>query len=77
MSSKLRNAFFLVIAGIVSLYAGLAALGAFDPTESVGATAAVAALALIWMAYGVFAHLHHADIERDPSLRYARERRGF
>ena len=77
MSSSLRNALLLVIAGAVSLYAGLAALGTFDPADAVGATVAVAALAVLWLGYAVFAHSHHADIERSPELKYARERRGF
>ena len=77
LNMTLRNAFWLLVAGIVCLMGFLAAMDAWNPGDATAATIAFACLAALWGAHAVFTHRHHADVERDPALRHARERRGF
>ena len=73
----IRNAFWLMVIGLVCMYGFFVALGSFDPTETVGASVAVLVLAALWAVHASMERRHHTDVERDPSLRAARERRGF
>jgi membrane protein implicated in regulation of membrane protease activity len=73
----IRNAFWLMVIGLVCMYGFFVALGAFDPTETVGASVAVLVLAALWGVHAALEHRHHTEIERDRSIRAARERRGF
>ena len=74
---SIRNAFWLLVAGLVCLLGFLAAMDAWNPADATGATIALACLAALWAAHALSQHRRHTDAERDPSLRAARERRGF
>jgi protein-S-isoprenylcysteine O-methyltransferase Ste14 len=71
----LSDTFFLLILGIVAMFAFFVALGALKPGEVVWLSIAVVVLAAIWIAHAMWAS-RHAD-GRDPATVRARERRGF
>jgi membrane protein implicated in regulation of membrane protease activity len=71
----LTDTFFLLILGVVAMFAFFVALGALKPGEVIGLSAAVAALAAIWVAHAMWVSRHSDG--RDPAAIRARERRGF
>jgi hypothetical protein len=73
--ATLSETFWLLVLGVVVMFAFFAALGAFDVTKAVGVTVAVAVLALLWVAHAIWA-ARHSD-GRSPALIRDRERRGF
>ena len=73
----LRNTFWLMVLGLMCIYAFFVALGSFNPADTVGASVAVLVLAVLWGVHSAIEARHRVEIERDPMLRSARERRGF
>jgi len=73
--ATLSETFWVLVLGVVALFAFFAALGAFSLGEALVATVAVVALAALWLAHAIWVHRHHH--ERDPAAIRARERRGF
>jgi uncharacterized membrane protein YhaH (DUF805 family) len=73
--ATLSETFWLLVLAVVAMFAFFVALGAFKPSEVVGVTVAVAALAVLWVAHAVWVARHHDG--RDPAAVRARERRGF
>jgi membrane protein YdbS with pleckstrin-like domain len=71
-----RQAFWVIAAGVIACYAFFAALGAFAPGDVGGITIAVVVLAVLW-AIHAWSERHRRAHERDPRLTAARERRGF
>jgi uncharacterized membrane protein (DUF485 family) len=71
----LSETFFLLILGVVAMFAFFVALGALKPGQVIGLSIAVVALAAIWVAHAMWV-TRHADA-RDPATIRARERRGF
>jgi hypothetical protein len=71
----LSDAFWLLVLGVVALFAFFAALGAFEITEAIGVTIAVVLLAALWLGHAMWVS-RHAD-GRNPALIRDRERRGF
>ena len=71
----MTDTFWILILGIVVLFAFFLALGAINPGEVVWLTLAMLVLALIWTAHAVWESRHRSD--RDPAAIRARERRGF
>ena len=70
----LSDMFWLLVLGVVALFAFFVALGAFEITEAIGVTVAVVVLAALWLGHAIWAS-HHAD-GRNPALIRDRERRG-
>ena len=77
MNPTLRNVFWLIVIGLVSMYAFFLALGTFDPTETTVATLIALVAAVAWGIHMWMDHVHRREHQRDPALRAARERRGF
>jgi uncharacterized membrane protein YhaH (DUF805 family) len=73
--ATLSETFWLLVLGVVVMFAFFVALGAFHVGEAVGVTVAVAVLAVLWLAHAVWSARHHDG--RDPAAIRARERRGF
>jgi hypothetical protein len=73
--TTLSETFWVLILGIVVLFAFFIALGAISPGEVVWLTLAMAALALLWVAHAVWDARHRSG--RDPAAIRNRERRGF
>ena len=73
--ATLSETFWMLVLGVVVLFAFFAALGAFEMGEAVWATAAVIALAALWLAHAMWASRHSDG--RDPTAIRNRERRGF
>ncbi len=48
-----------------------------DILDGTAARVAVASALLVWIAQGYAMHRHRSDVERDPGVHHARERRGF
>jgi uncharacterized membrane protein (DUF485 family) len=71
----LSETFFLLVLGVVAMFAFFVALGALKPGQVVGLSIAVAVLAAIWVAHAMWV-TRHSDA-RDPATIRARERRGF
>ena len=63
--------------GVIALFAFFVALGAFSPWEVGGLSAAVAALAVLWLAHAWWQARHRDPHYHDPASVRARERRGF
>lgn len=75
MRKALSETFWLLVLGVVAMFAFFAALGAFDVGEAVAATIVVAMLALAWLAHALWLARH--DDGRNPAAIRDRERRGF
>lgn len=75
MRKALSDTFWLLVLGVVALFAFFAALGAFEVGDAVVLTVVVAALALLWLAHAMWASRHEDG--RDPAVIRNRERRGF
>jgi uncharacterized membrane protein YhaH (DUF805 family) len=73
--ATLSETFWLLVLGVVAMFAFFAALGAFEVGEAVLATVIVVILAALWLAHAVWVSRHHDG--RDPAAIRARERRGF
>jgi small-conductance mechanosensitive channel len=71
----LSETLFLLILGVVGMFAFFVALGALKPGEVVGLSIAVAALFALWIGHAVWVSRHGSG--RDPATICARERRGF
>jgi tetrahydromethanopterin S-methyltransferase subunit C len=71
-----RQAFWVIAAGLIGCYGFFAALGAFSPGDVLGVTIAVGVLGLLWLVHA-WSGRHRRVGEQDPRLRSARERRGF
>jgi uncharacterized membrane protein YhaH (DUF805 family) len=75
MRKALSETFWLLVLGVVVMFAFFAALGAFEVGEAVVLTVVVAVLAALWLAHAVWAARH--DDGRNPATIRNRERRGF
>jgi uncharacterized membrane protein YhaH (DUF805 family) len=73
--ATLSETFWLLVLGVVVLFAFFAALGAFEVGEAMAVTVAVAILAALWLAHAMWVSRHHDG--REPTSVRARERRGF
>jgi len=73
--STMSETFWILVLGIVVLFAFFLALGAISPGDVVWLTLAVLGLALLWTAHAVWDSRHRAS--RDPATIRNRERRGF
>jgi hypothetical protein len=71
----LLDAFWLVVLGVIGLFAFFVALGAFAPGEVAVVSIGVVVLTALWLAHAALA-ARQADT-RDPATVRARERRGF
>jgi hypothetical protein len=71
----LSDTFFLLIIGVVAMFAFFVALGALKPGEVVGLSVVVVVLFALWIAHAVWVSRHSDG--RDPAAVRARERRGF
>jgi len=75
MRKALSETFWLLVLGVVVMFAFFAALGAFEVGEAVVMTVVVAVLAALWLAHAVWVARH--DDGPDPTAIRNRERRGF
>jgi hypothetical protein len=73
--ATLSETFWLLVLGVIVMFAFFAALGAFEIGEAIWVTIAVVALAALWLVHAMWA-ARHSD-GRDPATVRARERRGF
>ena len=73
--ATLSDTFWVLILGIVVLFAFFLALGAIGPGDVVWLTLAMLALALLWVAHAAWEGRHRDG--RDPAAIRNRERRGF
>ena len=73
--ATLGETFWVLVLGVVVLFAFFAALGAFEVGEAVWVTVAVVLLAALWLIHAMWV-ARHSD-GRDPAAIRARERRGF
>jgi hypothetical protein len=73
--ATLSETFWLLVLGVVAIFAFFAALGAFEVGEAISVTVVVVALAVLWLAHAMWV-ARHSD-RRDPASVRARERRGF
>ena len=73
--ATLSETFWLLVLGVVVMFAFFAALGAFEVGEAIGITIAVVILAVLWLAHAMWVSRHSDG--RDPAAVRARERRGF
>ena len=71
----ISETFWVLVLGVVALFAFFAALGAFEVGEAVWVTVAVVALAALWLVHAMWVSRHSDG--RDPAAIRARERRGF
>ncbi|HEX6024604.1 MAG TPA: hypothetical protein VFZ00_21625 [Solirubrobacter sp.] len=73
--ATLSETFWLLVLGVVVMFAFFAALGAFDIGEAIELTIAIVVLAVLWVAHAMWVNRHRDG--RDPAAIRARERRGF
>jgi hypothetical protein len=73
--STMSDTFWILILGIVVLFAFFIALGAISPGDAAWLTLAVLGLGLLWAAHAVWGARHRSG--RDPAAIRNRERRGF
>jgi membrane protein YdbS with pleckstrin-like domain len=71
----LSETLWLLILGVVAMFAFFVALGALKPAQVAGLTVAVLILAGLWVAHAAWLSRHRSG--RDPAAVRARERRGF
>lgn len=74
MVRTLRDTLWILALAVILMFVFFVALGAFDPGEVMGVTAAVAVLVVAWI---VHAYLTRGKGGHDPTTSRARERRGF
>ena len=71
----LGDVVWVLVIGLIALYALFVGMGAFSPGDAVGVTIAVGVLLI---GFGVWAWVQgHKTGTRDPRITAARERRGF
>jgi hypothetical protein len=75
MRKALSETFWLLVLGVVAMFAFFAALGAFEIGDAVVLTVVVAVLAVLWLIHAMWTARH--DDGRDPAVIRNRERRGF
>ncbi len=73
--ATMTDTFWVLILGIVALFAFFLALGAIDPGDVAWLTLAMLGLGLLWTAHAVWESRHRSG--RDPAAIRNRERRGF
>jgi hypothetical protein len=73
----IRNAFWLLVIGMVWLLGFFVLTGSWDPASAPAAAAVMGGLCALWAAHAAVEHRRHAEIQRDPRMRADRERRGF
>jgi len=73
--ATLSETFWLLVLGVVALFAFFAALGAFEVSEAIEVTIAVAVLGVLWLAHAMWVARHEDG--RNPTAIRDRERRGF
>jgi fatty acid desaturase len=73
--ATLSDTFWVLILGLVVLFAFFLALGAISPGDVAWLTLAMLALSLLWVAHAVWESRHRSG--RDPAAIRNRERRGF
>ncbi len=73
--ATLSETFWLLVLGVVVMFAFFAALGAFEVGDAVWLTVAVVILAALWLVHAIWVSRHRDG--RDPATIRARERRGF
>jgi hypothetical protein len=71
----LSETFWLLVLGVIALFAFFVALGALQVTQAVGLTVAMVILAALWVAHALWAS-RQADGRNRAQIR-DRERRGF
>ena len=75
MVSTLADTFWVLVLAVLVLFAFFVALGAFAPTDVVGLSLAMVALAILWLGHAMWTARHRTG--RDVATTRARERRGF
>jgi len=70
--ATLSETFWLLVLGVVVMFAFFAALGAFDVTKAVGVTIAVVALALLWFAAIAPKRSEHETVKASVATEQAR-----
>jgi fatty acid desaturase len=73
--ATMSETFWVLILGVIVLFAFFLALGAINPGDVAWLTLAVLALAVLWTAHAVWDSRHRTG--RDPATIRNRERRGF
>jgi uncharacterized membrane protein YhaH (DUF805 family) len=73
--ATLSETFWLLVLGVVAVFAFFAALGAFEVGKAIGVTIVVVCLALLWLGHAMWVARHSHG--RNPALIRDRERRGF
>ena len=73
--ATMRDTFWVLLLGILALFAFFLALGAISPGEVAWLTLAMLVLALVWTVHAVWQSRHRSG--RDPAAIRNRERRGF
>ena len=73
--ATLSETFWLLVLGVVVMFAFFAALGAFEVGDAVVLTVVVVVLAVAWLAHAMWVARH--DDARNPAAIRNRERRGF
>jgi hypothetical protein len=76
VARTIRDGFWVIALGAIGCYAFFVALGAIKPREVAGLSIAVGVLFVLWLARA-WSVSHLEQLERDPRLAHARERRGF
>ena len=67
MLATLSETFWLLVLGVVVMFAFFAALGAFEVGEAIGVTIAVVVLAALWLAHAMWVSRHTTDAIPRPS----------
>ena len=76
LATVVAQLFWVIAIGLILTYAFFVVLGALDPAQASGMTAAVLLLLALW-GIRVWSQAHRHDEGRDQRLMHARERRGF
>jgi uncharacterized membrane protein YhfC len=71
----LSQTFWVLVLGVICLFAFFLVTGAISPTGAVGLSLAVAVLIALWVGHAVWEARHRTG--RDLAAIRARERRGF
>lgn len=75
MLHVLNQTFWVLVLGVICLFAFFLGIGAFSPTGAVGLTIAMVVLIGLWVGHAMWQARHRAA--RDEAAIRARERRGF
>jgi uncharacterized membrane protein (DUF485 family) len=71
----LNQTFWVLVLGLICLFAFVLIAGAFSPSGAIGLTIAMAALIALWVVHAMWQARHRGG--RDEAAIRARERRGF